>query len=190
MFSRVAMVGVTASVFAWAPLAQAADLPAATAPGALAPPVSSVDQMTKEQFRQMLKAAPDGQVFEFRGQQTTAGALRAIIWQKHKEALAKAQAHAGEARARFEARRAQFLQAQQAKLQADNARIRTEFARLHGAQSTAVVLSPQHQAIQQEAIQLLHRAKTAPPAEQVHIERRAGELLQQLQQLQQSQPPH
>jgi hypothetical protein len=38
-------------------------------------------------------------------------------------------------------------------------------------------------AIQEEAAQLFQRSKTAPPGEQAQIEQRAGQLLQQLQQL-------
>ena len=51
------------------------------------------------------------------------------------------------------------------------------------ALALAEMRSPQLEAIEQEAAQLWQRSQRASPAEQAQIEQRAGQLLQQLQQL-------
>ena len=134
--------------------------------------------MTKQQFT----ALPDTTVLVLRdGTRVTAGELRLKRRQRVDQAKANSQARGAEAKTWFDANYAKLLQDQQADADAHNAKFRAGLARLKTSKSIAVTVSPQ--AIQQEAIQLIQRAKTASPAEQVLIEKRAGVLLQELQQL-------
>jgi len=151
--------------------------PSPPAPSQLqGPTVINLKSLTNKQIR----ALPNTAVVEFQGKPTTMGALRALEAEARKATLAKAQAAATQAKARAAARRAQFLQQQAAELQAIHAKARVEVARLR--QASAVTPVTQQEAIRNEAIQLMQRAKTASPAEQVQIEQRAGQLLKQLQQ--------
>ena len=180
MRGRVTIVNVIAITFVLSVAVRTvsgADVPAGaqvTPP----PPVLKLNQLTNKQA----KALQDTAVIELRdGTRTTAGQLRAIIWQKHNADLALAQTHAADAQAKFAAYRAKFLQEQLAKLDAENTKRQAEFARRQQLQRNVLTASPL--TVQQEAIQLIQRAKTASPAEQVQIEQRAGQLLQQLQQV-------
>jgi len=127
------------------------------------------EQLTKEQF----KALPDNAVIEFKGQQKTKGQIIAEEEQKSKQALAKLK---NVSKPQFEAARAKFLQEQKAKLDADNAKAKAEFERMKTKFS-------KYAEIKNEAMQLQGKSKTAPPAEQEQIEKRANELLQQLEAL-------
>lgn len=142
--------------------------PAANAGGG-ASQVLKADQLTKRQLNQQLRQLPDSAVIESRGQRLTVGEIKARGAQRAREALAKARASAAQEKARLDARLAQFEQQRQAKLAAGRAQAMAEFARLR-----------QPEAIQEEAAQLLQRAKTASPGERAQIEQRAGQLLQQL----------
>jgi len=147
-------------------------VPAAHAGGGGAPHVLRADQLPKKQFDQQLRQLPDSAVIESQGKRFTVGEIRARAAQRRREMAAKAQASAAQAKARLEAGRAEFLQQQQAKLQADNAKTMAEFGRLR-----------QVAAIEQEAAQLFQRSQRAAPGERAQIEQRAGQLLQQLQQM-------
>jgi len=127
------------------------------------------EQLTKEQF----KALPDNALIEFKGQQKTKGQIIAEEEQKSKQALAKMK---NVSKSQFEAARAKFLQEQKAKIEAANAKAKADFNRLKAN-------SAKYAAIKQEALQLFNKSKTAPPAEQEQIEKRANELLQQLKQI-------
>jgi len=144
-------------------------------------PVLKADQLTAREFRQQLKGLPDSAVVEYKGQRITVGEIRARAKQTLQAAAAKMQAAARQGQAQVEARRAQLDQQHQAKLQADGAKAMVEFTRL--ALVSATPQARQLEAIQQEAAQLLQRSKTASPAERAQIEHRAGQLLQQLQQM-------
>jgi len=171
MFSRVKIARSTFIVLALGILAQGTGRQPAEAGGAPGPQVLRADQLTKQQF----EVLPDTAVIEFKGQRMTKAQIQAKAT-KSKEAIAKVQAAARDAQAKFQTRLAQFLQQQQAKLQADNAKAMAEVARL--AQSVRL------QAIQQEAAQLWQRSQgTLSPAQRVQDEQRAGQLLQQLQQM-------
>jgi hypothetical protein len=174
MFSRVSIATPTILVLVLGLLAQSAGpLPAEA--GGVQGQVIRGDQLTKQQF----EALPDIAVIEFKGQRMTKAQIRAKA-AKSTEAMAKAPAAARAAQAKVAARQAQFLQQQQAKLQADNAKAMVEVARLRQAAGPA--RSPQLEAIEQEAAQLFQRSQRAP-AERAQIEQRAGQLLQQLQQM-------
>ena len=133
------------------------------------------EQLTKQQF----DALPDTTVIDFRGTRITAGEARARIKQAETAAQAEAQAAAAQAQAKFEAYRAKFLQDQKAKLQDAHVKARAEIARLRKVGAAPLT---QQQTIQKEAVELLNRSKTAPPAEQAQIEQRALQLQQQYQQ--------
>ena len=181
-----------ALVLAWVPvITQAATPPAIPQAGSqhpqpgiaretptehLRPPgVISGDRLTNTQFKNL----PDSAVIDIRGTRTTAGELRAKLRQQEAQALARAQAAAGQAQAAFQAHHTKFLQDQKAKLQADSAKASAEFTRWRQTQGAVQVLA--QEAIAEQAIELMGRSKTATPAEQVQIEQRAGELLKQLQ---------
>ncbi len=146
--------------------------PFAAAGGAAGPQVLRSDQLTRKQFDQQLKRLPDTAVVESKGRRLIVGEIKAKLAQTVRGLEAKGQEAARAAQAKFAARQAQFKQQQQAKLTADNAKVTAELARLR-----------QVAAIQQEAAQLSQHSKTASPAERAQIEQRAGQLLQQLQQL-------
>jgi hypothetical protein len=80
----------------------------------------------------------------------------------------------------FKAAREKFLQDEKAKLDAHNAKVNAEFERLcqKSSESSSRLLS-----IQNEANQLNTRFKTASPSEKAQIEKRARELLQQIEKL-------
>ncbi len=143
-----------------------------------------VEQLTKDQFDRLA----DDEVIDVKGRQINVGELRAKRRQAEAEAPALEKAAADKAKADFEAYRTKFLQEQKAKLDAENAKVGEEVTRWRTqhpspAQPTASVGDDaQVKAIRDEARQLLERSKTASPAEQEQIERRAGELLQQLEQ--------
>jgi hypothetical protein len=158
----------------------AAPLPA-DAGGAPGPQVIRADQLTKQQFDQQLKRLPDSAVIESQGRRFTVGEIRARAAQRRREMAAKAPVAARAAQAKVAARQAQFLQQQQAQLQADNVKAMAEFGRLRQARATPQ--ARQVEAIEQEAAQLFQRSQRAAPAERAQIEQRAGQLLQQLQQL-------
>ena len=174
MFSRVSIASPTILVLGL--LAQSAGPLPAEAGGVQRPQVIRGDQLTKQQF----EALPDTAVIELRGQRMTKAQIRAKA-AKSQEAMAKGQAVARQTEAQFEQRRIQFEQQQQAKLQTDNAKAMVEFTRQ--SQAGATPQARQLEAIQEEAAQLYERSKRASPAEQAQIEQRAGQLLQQLQQL-------
>jgi len=143
------------------------------------PGVHKIGQMTKEQF----KALPDNAVIEINGRQVTKQHYLAEIEQKHMQAShAKMQAMGAQMKADFEKRRVQFLKDQRAKLDASNAHVQAQFASLR-QQSADPARASKHKAIQQEARQLYIKSKTASPADRDQIEKRAGELLQQLKQM-------
>jgi len=144
------------------------------------PVVLKAEQLTKEQFQGL----PDSALIGIKGTVMTAGELRRQMEQRVAESLAKAEAEAAQAKARFEAKRAKFLQEQKARLNAQNAKALADLPRLR-QQAARSTVPAADDALHREAKQLLERAKTATPAEQVQIERRAGELLRQLQQGQQ-----
>ena len=178
MFSTTTrIVRVVTVVLGVCLVAQVALLQIAHAGSAAAPHVLRADQLKKGQ----LKTLPDTIIIEFEGQRLTVGAIRARARERDREAAAKAQVAAGQVKAKLEQRRIQFEQQRQAKLQADNARAMAEFTRQ--SQASGPAASPQLDAIQQEAAQLFERSKRASSAEQAQIEQRAGQLLQQLQQL-------
>jgi len=127
------------------------------------------EELTKEQF----KALPDSAVIEFKGQQKTKGQIIAEVEQKRKQTLAKMK---NVSKSQFEVTRAKFLQEQKAKIEAANAKAKADFERLKAN-------SAKYAAIKQEALQLFNKSKTATPAEQEQIEKRANELLQQLKQM-------
>jgi len=181
MFAMLRIASFTSVVLVLGLLAHTASPPPAESGGAPGPQVLRADQLTKQQFRQQLKALPDSAVIESKGQRMTKGQIRALAAQKGAAAQAKARAAASQAQARFAAHRAQFLQQEQAKLQADNAKTMAEFGRLRQARATPQ--ARQLDAIEQEAAQLFQRSQRASPAERAQIEQRAAQLLQQLQQL-------
>lgn len=176
MFVRVKIARSTFLVLAFGILAQGTGRQPAEAGGAPGPQVLRGGQLTKQQF----EALPDTAVIEVKGQRMTKAQIRAKA-AKSQEAMAKGQAVARQTEAQFEQRRIQFEQQQQAKLQADNAKAVAEFTRQ--SQASGPAASPQLDAIQEEAAQLHERSKRASPAEQAQIEQRAGQLLQQLQQM-------
>ncbi len=133
------------------------------------------DQLTREQF----EALPDTATIEVKGQRATKAQIRAKA-AKGQEAQAKAEAASREGKAKFEARRAQFLQQQQAKLEADNGKVSAQLAGLRRP-SVRPQTGRQREALQGEAADLINRSKTASPAERAQIEKRAVELLRQLQ---------
>jgi hypothetical protein len=155
--------------------------PAVAGGGVSAPQAIKVDTLTKQQLDQQIKGLPDNAMIESKGQRMTKAQVRALATQKGKQHHAKAQAAIAQNDAAFEQRRAQFEEQQQAKLQADRTKAMAEFTRLQQAGSADA--SAQLEVIQREAVQLFQRSKTASPAEQWRIDQRAGQLLQQLQQM-------
>jgi hypothetical protein len=142
------------------------------------PQIFKIEQMTKDQF----KALPDSAIIEFKGKQMTKGQFISEMNQKSREMAEKAKAEIkSKGMAEFEARRAKLLQQEKQRIAANNAKARAEFERLKQQASSAK--AKQFAAIRQEAIQLNNKSKNANPAEQAQIEKRAGELIQELKQL-------
>jgi hypothetical protein len=167
MFSTVKIARSTFIVLALGILAQGTGRQPAEAGGTPGPQVLRADQLTRQQF----EVLPDTAVIESKGQRMTKAQIQTKAM-KSKEAIAKVQASARDAQAKFEKRLAQFLQQRQAKLQADNAKAMAEVARLR-----------QVAAIEEEGAKLWQRAQRAAPAERAQIEQRARQLLQQFQQI-------
>ncbi|MCI0408695.1 MAG: hypothetical protein L0191_09055, partial [Acidobacteria bacterium] len=182
MFATLRILSFTIVALVLGLIAHAPSSPSAESGGVPGPKVLRSDQLSKQQFEQQFRALPDSALVESRGQRMTKAQIRALAAQKGQQHQASAQAALNQARAAFEQRRVQFDQQQQAKLQASNAKARAEMARLRQA-GGPVARSTQREVIQQEAAQLFQRSKTASPAEQVQIEQRAAQLLQQLQQV-------
>jgi len=139
--------------------------------------VLQLEKMTKEQFEKL----PDTAVIDVKGRQITKGQYMSEMNQKAKQDLEKARAELSrKAQADFEAARAKFLQGEKAKLDANNAKVNAEIERLRqkNTESSSRLLS-----IQNEANQLNTRFRTANPSEKAQIEKRAGELLQQIKQM-------
>jgi hypothetical protein len=137
--------------------------------------VLKAERLAKGEF----KALPDSAVIEVYGQQTTAGAIRA----KRREAqpsLDVLRAQAKNAWKKSEATRAAFFDKQQVDLDARNAEVQAHAARLRLAESARVAA---RMAVDQEAQQLVLKLQTASPAEREQIQRRARELLRQLQEV-------
>ncbi len=203
MFCRVSIASLTAVVLALGLVTQPAAAPptpiqapapgptrapgAPTAPAMVKPPAAApvpqqtilkLEQLTKQQF----DALPAGHAIEVGGQRTTKGEFLARMERERTAALARMRAKTSQALARFEAKRAQLLQQQKAEIDAHNQKVRAAFA-AHRTQRGGLVRSAAHEAIRQEARELLERSKTASPAEQAQIEQRAGELLKRLQQV-------
>jgi hypothetical protein len=134
-----------------------------------------LEKMTKEQYEKL----PDTAIIDVKGRQITKGQYRSEI--KQKRELAKARpATSSEAKANFEAARAQFLKDEKAQLDTHNARVNAEFERLRQKSAES---SSRLKSIQDEANQLSIRSRTASPSERAQIDKRAGELLQQIKQL-------
>ncbi len=136
-----------------------------------------LEKMTKEQYEKL----PDTAMIDVKGRQITKGQYRSEMKQKAEQRLEKARpVMSGKAKANFEAVRAQFLKDEKAKLDAHNGKVTAEFERLRqgGAESSSRL-----KAIQDEANQLSIRSRTASPSEKAQIDKRAGELLQQIKQL-------
>jgi hypothetical protein len=139
------------------------------------PGVISGKHLTKAQFESL----PDNAVIDIRGTRTTAGELRAKLRQQEVQALARAQELAAETQAAFPAYRTKFLQDERARVKTNGAKAWAEFTRWRQAQAT--VPGAPEDAIAEEAIELMTRARTASPAEQIEIEQRARELEKRLQ---------
>ncbi len=134
-----------------------------------------LEKMTKEQYEKL----PDTAIIDFKGREITKGQYRSEI--KQRKEVAKARPATGsEAKANFEPVRAQFLRDEKAKLDTHNAKVNAEFERLR---QRAAETSSKFKAIQDEANQLSIRSKTASQSERAQIDKRAGELLQQIKQL-------
>jgi hypothetical protein len=114
-----------------------------------------------------LGSLPDQQPIGLGCQQTTAGELRAR--------LARGASAAG---ADLEARRLQFFAQQQAARDARNAPARAALARLQDRATGGAAA----EALDREARELLQRYERASPAERQELDRRADELLWQIQQ--------
>jgi hypothetical protein len=131
------------------------------------------EQLTKQQF----DALADSAVIDVKGQQTTKAKIVAKLTSA-KGAKARADEAARQVQAKFATERDQFAQQQQAKIKAGNANVAAPVASAPGTTSAS-----QRQALHDEATQLLNRSKSASPAERAAIDKRAAELLKQLQQL-------
>ncbi len=136
--------------------------------------IIKADKMTREQFQ----ALPEDQVIEFKGKKATKREILARMRQMEelgKKASLKANEATIKAQAKFKEYHAQFLKREKTKLDAENAKVKAELARLKKAWL--------RDTIQEEAAQLFSRYKTASPIEKRQIDKRADELLHQLQQL-------
>lgn len=137
-------------------------------------------QMPKKEYRAKLRSLPDNAPVEFKGQRMTLGEIRAKEKQMLAAAAAKMKAAAAQSKTKFEEYAAQFNEKQQAKLRADNQKVEAEFARLQTTGGGSGQVS-KRAAIENEARELSQRYKNASPAEKAQIDRRAGELLRQLE---------
>jgi hypothetical protein len=150
----------------------------AQAAGPVAQPVYKAEQLSRQRF----KTLPDSAVIERNGQRMTKAQIRAQAVRQQGAAAAQMEAATRQFQARVEQRRAQFLQRQQAQLAADNAKAMEAATRRLQADSTRQ--AGPRDAIEREAAQLFNRSRAATTADdRAQIERRATDLLRQLQQL-------
>jgi hypothetical protein len=134
-------------------------------------------RMPKKEYRLKLKALPDDTPVEAKGQRMTLGEVRAKERQMSAAAATKMKAAASESKTKFDDYAAKFNEKQQAKLKANNQKVNAEFARLNQSGSAQ---NSRRTEIENEARALAQRYKNAPPAEKTQIDRRANELLRQL----------
>lgn len=167
---NIASVTVAGLVLGLAP--HAADPQTARSGGAPATQVLHAEKVPKREFDRQLRTLPDSAVVEAQGRRLTVGEIRAKSVEIQKAVAAKIDAAAVDARSRFAEREKQFVQQREARLETENGRAVAGLARAR-----------EFEAIRQEAARLLERSKTATAAEQTEIERRAGQLLQQLQKI-------
>jgi hypothetical protein len=153
--------------------------------GAAAAAALKLEHLSEPEFR----ALPDSAGIEVDGQPTTKQAFLDRLGQQRALAVAEQQAKVSALKKRFAAKRVQFLARQKAGLNARNARVRAELTRLRAtaaaSASTAetAAWTPALETIRNEAAELKARAGTASVAEREQIDRRAQDLLQQLERL-------
>lgn len=147
------------------------------------------ETLTERQFKEL----PDSQPILFEGKRTTLGDVRLKMREWRQQAAARrAQAetraktaHAA-ALSRAQASIRAFEQEQQRKIAADTALMQGELARLrqqYRDTPSSTRSSAQIERIRQEAIDLNRRMRTASPTQREALNRRAGELLDELQKL-------
>jgi hypothetical protein len=143
-------------------------------------------RMTRQQF----EALPPDHVLDLGGQRVTKRQVLARIEQRRAALKNHLETQAAQQAAAFQSQRTALLKEQAAKLEAGNAKTRQQFASLRvsgagPARTTGGTRSPassaQIQAIEREAAELYAASKTASASERARINKRAAELLQQLQ---------
>ena len=179
-------VSFSAILFAWSFDPQ--PIPAQTV--AAPPPTAGValrtEGLSRKQVRERLRSLKDTDIVEIAGRRVTKGQLKIDAQARHQRILAKAKADTVRPSANLSELQAKFAADQQKALDATNANARAEFARLappvkgDGLRDAAAT---ERDALRREAVEMLHRAANASPAELEAIESRAQELLPKARQL-------
>jgi hypothetical protein len=152
----------------------------AAPPGVRAPELAQIyklEQLTEQHFMNL----PDTAMIEFQGRQMSKQQFMREADQRAQQTLGKAETEMqAKADADFKAVMAEFMKEQNAEIEAHNARARADFDRLsqQGAANASRV-----EAIRNEAMQLNSLFKTASGEEKVQLEKKAGELLGELQRM-------
>lgn len=136
-----------------------------------------IERMTKEQF----DALPETAAIEVKGKALTKGEYIGGIARREKQWHARADLLAKSAGERLlEAQRARLLEERRARIAKNNAKMRAEFERLKGRGASGK--AQRIDAIRVEARKLQVRWRAADPAERERLEKRAAELLRQVNQ--------
>jgi len=143
--------------------------------------VEPLDSLHGKEAVQKVAAAAPGTVFVMKGQRRTREELVAEATKIAEASAVAAKNAAASSEQELSKARAQFDARQRAELDARNARLRGEFeaAKLRG--SSRAISEKRLEQIRVEANTLMQRSRVAPPAERDRIEKRAAELLKEVQ---------
>lgn len=136
---------------------------------------ADVDQMTSQQFR----ALPPTGMVRYKGKSMTKSSF---IDQRNKEFLA--QHKQTKATPNFEAAKTQFEQKQAADLAAKNARVKA-VAEKYSLRMKQLAATPPYTALNKEADEIVQRYPSASASEKATLKRRAAEIHNRLQRMEQ-----
>ena len=174
-----------AILFAWSlhPVSVPAQTSAAPRPAAGV--ALRTEGLSRKEISARFRSLKDSDVVEIAGRRLTKAQLIKDTRTRERRILAKAKADSAPPPANLSELKTRFEADQKAALDASNAQARGEFAKLAqtGRKETDHATSPEQDALRREAIEMLHRAANASPAELEVIESRAQELLPKARQL-------
>lgn len=145
----------------------------------LSVPLEAADPPGKAISWERLQQLPESQVIESKGKRVTVGEVKKLLRADFEKAAAKAKTARTESQAKLTALQSKLTTGRKAKFDADRGKALAEVSRLE--QAGGSTQGSPREAIEKEAQQLYQRSKTASAAEKAQIDKRANELLRQLE---------